>query len=315
MTEMIARRPLRKVILRAAAVPVLAAALVLPVSVHAQSDETVPEVSVEATPQPVAPVIEDLGDPAEEQGGQQEAPPDMEETPLTEEPDAAPQSSVFQWQNGIQIALGYLRNGGPAIWAIALLSIVTTALVLWKTWRLILLGAWHQSVARKAVLIWETGDRTGAVEVVARGRGLRSRVTRAAMAAQQARPEAVAREETTRVAKMELAKAGSGLRALELIAAIAPLLGLLGTVLGMITAFQALQESGNRADPALLAGGIWEALLTTAAGMAVAIPASIALTWFEAVIDRMRIDVEDLATRIFVSAQASIAEAERLAAE
>jgi biopolymer transport protein ExbB len=64
---------------------------------------------------------------------------------------------------------------------------------------------------------------------------------------------------------------------LELISTIAPLLGLLGTVLGMIAAFQALQESGSRADPAILAGGIWEALLTTAAGMAVAIPASITL--------------------------------------
>lgn len=46
----------------------------------------------------------------------------------------------------------------------------------------------------------------------------------------------------------------------------------------MIAAFQALQKSGNRPDPALLAGGIWEALLTTAARMAVALPASAALT-------------------------------------
>ena len=112
-----------------------------------------------------------------------------------------------------------------------------------------------------------------------------------------------AREETARVAKREIAQAGVGLRALELIATIAPLLGLLGTVLGMIAAFQALQQAGNRADPALLAGGIWEALLTTAAGMAVAIPASAALTWFEAVIDRIRRDVEDGATRLFVAHQ------------
>ncbi|XHE58623.1 MotA/TolQ/ExbB proton channel family protein [Phaeobacter sp. BS52] len=88
-----------------------------------------------------------------------------------------------------------------------------------------------------------------------------------------------------------------------MIATIAPLLGLLGTVLGMIAAFQALQAAGSKADPALLAGGIWEALLTTAAGMAVAIPASAALTWFEAVITRIRRDVEDSATRIFVAHQ------------
>ena len=69
----------------------------------------------------------------------------------------------------------------------------------------------------------------------------------------------------------------------------------------MIAAFHALLEAGNYAVPALLAGGIWEALLTTAAGMAVAIPASVALTWFEAVIDRIRRDVEDNATRLFLA--------------
>ncbi|MBR9843358.1 MAG: MotA/TolQ/ExbB proton channel family protein [Rhodobacteraceae bacterium] len=295
--------------LRGLGVLVLMGALMGPSGVHAQSDETPPQVSVEATPQPMAPMVDEgMVVPAEDVAQADEATPIMAESEPVE-------VSPFQWQNGVQTALDYLRNGGPAIWAIALLSVVTTGLVLWKIWRLILLGAWHQSVARKAVLIWETGDRKGAMDAVARGRGLRSRVTRAAMAAQQGRPEAVAREETTRVAKMELSKAGTGLRALELIAAIAPLLGLLGTVLGMIAAFQALQESGNKADPALLAGGIWEALLTTAAGMAVAIPASIALTWFEAVIDRMRIDVEDLATRIFVSAEGKAPETDQIAAE
>ncbi|MCC5968052.1 MAG: MotA/TolQ/ExbB proton channel family protein, partial [Natronohydrobacter sp.] len=74
-----------------------------------------------------------------------------------------------------------------------------------------------------------------------------------------------------------------------------------GTVLGMIEAFQALQAAGNRADPAALAGGIWQALLTTAAGMAVAIPAAMALTWFESICDRVQVDMEDLATRIFTA--------------
>ena len=136
---------------------------------------------------------------------------------------------------------------------------------------------------------------------VAGRRGIRAKVAHAALTAIGTLPDASAREETARVAKKELADAATGLRALELIATIAPLLGLLGTVLGMIAAFQALQEAGNNADPALLAGGIWEALLTTAAGMAVAIPASVALTWFEAVIDRIRRDVEDNATRLFLA--------------
>ncbi len=60
---------------------------------------------------------------------------------------------------------------------------------------------------------------------------------------------------------------------LAAIAQIAPLLGLLGTLLGMIKAFWLFNQGGNYATPAALAGGMWEALLTAAAGLAVAIPA------------------------------------------
>ena len=74
----------------------------------------------------------------------------------------------------------------------------------------------------------------------------------------------------------------------------------------MIDAFQALQDSGSSADPAILAGGIWEALLTTAAGMAVAIPASMALSWFESVVDNVQADMEDAATRIFTAPEAAV---------
>jgi biopolymer transport protein ExbB len=198
-------------------------------------------------------------------------------------------------------ALAFLRNGGPALWVIAALSVLTAALILWKTWRLALIGAWSKGKARKAVQAYEQGDRDAALAIVAGRRGIRSKVIARALVSVGDLPEDLAREETARVAKQEIARAGTGLRALELISTIAPLLGLLGTVLGMIAAFQALQQAGSRADPALLAGGIWEALLTTAAGMAVAIPASAALTWFEAVIDRIRRDIEDGATRIFVA--------------
>ena len=197
----------------------------------------------------------------------------------------------------------FLAQGGPAIWVIAALSVATLALILWKLWRLMVLGAWAGRTARASVACWCDGDRDAALRRAEAGRGMRSRVVLAALRTRMdpALSEAHAREETARVAQQELARARSGLRALELIATIAPLIGLLGTVLGMIAAFQALQEAGARADPAVLAGGIWEALLTTAAGMTVAIPASAALTWFESVADRVQHDLEDAATRIFTA--------------
>ncbi len=197
----------------------------------------------------------------------------------------------------------FLERGGPALWVIAALSVVTLALILWKFWDLARLGAWSRRPAELAVADWQRGARDAALERLAPRRGLRARISRRAMEtrADPAMPEPAAREETLRIGKRALMQARRGLRALELIATIAPLIGLLGTVLGMIEAFQALQAAGNRADPAALAGGIWQALLTTAAGMAVAIPAAMALSWFESICDRVQGDMEDLATRVFTT--------------
>jgi biopolymer transport protein ExbB len=196
-------------------------------------------------------------------------------------------------------AAGFLARGGPALWAIAALSVLALGVTLWKLWRLAITGAWARGRAERAVTLWQAGRRDEARALLGPGRSVTSRVLAAALDAAERLPEAAAREETARVARRALAEARAGLRALELVALIAPLLGLLGTVLGMIAAFRALEATGAAADPAVLAGGIWEALLTTAAGMAVAIPAAVALTGFESVVERLRLELEDLATRVF----------------
>jgi biopolymer transport protein ExbB len=212
-------------------------------------------------------------------------------------------------------ALSVLDRGGAALWVIAALSVLTVALVLWKTWRLLRDGAWRRARAEAAVAAWRAGRADEAVAIARAGRGIAAETVAAALAALHARAlgEEKAREETTRVARARLGAAGRGLRALDVIATIAPLVGLLGTVLGMIAAFQAFEATGGQATPGDLAGGIWEALLTTAAGMAVAIPASVALAWFESVLERLARDLEDLATRIFThvpaAAPAALAEA------
>ena len=168
---------------------------------------------------------------------------------------------------------------------------IGAALILWKLWRL---GA-HGRVAAR---------HRRRRRCAARGPGTdpRAVVARAAAAPRAGPwPPEDAREEVARVARAELARMRAGLRPLEVIGTVAPLLGLLGTVLGMIAAFRALQAAGPGADPAVLAGGIWEALLTTAAGMAVAIPATVALTWFESVAEAAQADMEDIATRALLS--------------
>ena len=76
------------------------------------------------------------------------------------------------------------------------------------------------------------------------------------------------------------------LQALATIANIAPLLGLLGTVMGMIKAFMVIQQMGGKVNAAVLAGGIWEAMLTTALGLSVALPTMIAHSYLVAQVDR-----------------------------
>ncbi len=76
------------------------------------------------------------------------------------------------------------------------------------------------------------------------------------------------------------------LNKLATIAHISPLLGLLGTVTGMILAFKQVQILGGQVDIEVLAGGIWEALLTTAVGLSIAIPAVAAFNYFEARADK-----------------------------
>ncbi|MBZ8118603.1 MotA/TolQ/ExbB proton channel family protein [Roseovarius sp. LXJ103] len=196
----------------------------------------------------------------------------------------------------INALTGFLATGGPALWAIAALSVLTLTLILWKLWQLTRLGAWQSAAAEAAVaaMVARPQARPNA-------RDIRSRFVASALGAQDL-PDTLAREEVTRLALRALTEIRTGLRPLELIATIAPLIGLLGTVLGMIEAFQALETSGGQADPSVLAGGIWEALLTTAAGMAVAIPAAVALSWFEGIAERVQTDFEDMATRLFTHA-------------
>lgn len=109
----------------------------------------------------------------------------------------------------------------------------------------------------------------------------------------------VVREEVTRIAQAQLDAMERGLALLSLIATIAPLIGLLGTVLGMIEAFQQMEGVGDRIEPAVLAGGIWEALLTTAAGLSVAIPAAVFFTWLQRSVDVEAQRMEDAATQVF----------------
>lgn len=203
--------------------------------------------------------------------------------------------------NDLALITALIGRGGAVMWIIAALSVLTLALIFWKLWRLTFAGVWRTTQAQQGISLWISGRDKDALVLMSVPHGVRARVLAGAMAALRdpSLTRDDAREEALRLARRALQDARSGLRLLELISTIAPLLGLLGTVLGMITAFQALQTTGAQADPTILAGGIWEALLTTAAGMAVAIPAGVALVWIESLTDKLQADLEDSITQIF----------------
>lgn len=82
------------------------------------------------------------------------------------------------------------------------------------------------------------------------------------------------------------------------VATVAPLLGLLGTVTGLIKAFMVIESTGGLVNPGDLARGIWEALITTVAGLIVAIPAYIAYNYFVTRVNTLILQMEKSATRL-----------------
>ena len=89
------------------------------------------------------------------------------------------------------------------------------------------------------------------------------------------------------VGEREVRELEKHLSGLLTIGQLSPLLGLLGTVLGMIKAFMVIQQYGGKVNAQVLAGGIWEAMLTTAMGLAVAIPTMLAYSFFTSRLNRI----------------------------
>ncbi len=109
-----------------------------------------------------------------------------------------------------------------------------------------------------------------------------------------------------RVGSEEIENMERHFRILGAISSVAPLLGLLGTVVGIIQSFRTIQSMGGQVDVHSLAGGIWVAMLTTAAGLVVAIPAQLAYLWFDTIVtrrsNRMSYIITYLNEKIFTSA-------------
>lgn len=213
----------------------------------------------------------------------------------------------------IETSTSLLELGGPVVLILLAISMAALAVILAKVFQFSSARVGRHNQVRQAVALWRSGERSSAAQNLLKDRSLSASLVRSAMDAIQMldqqplasqerdiREERLREEISARAADRLFALA-SWLKALDLVTQIAPLLGLLGTVIGMIETFQALQDSGAAASPATLAGGIWVALLTTACGLAVAIPVSVAVTWFETRLEKERAALEVLLTGVFTA--------------
>lgn len=178
--------------------------------------------------------------------------------------------------------------------ALAALSVLTLTVVIFKLMQFRRMGVGHHKLGETILDDWLNGRPDEAQRKAQAGKTVLARVLGAVMSGLRARPgdPAYGEELGRQVALAELVQMGQRMRLLEAVVQMAPMLGLLGTVIGMIDAFGNLALSQQSTDPRLLAGGIWTALTTTAAGLAIALVAYFVSSWLDGRIDDERQSIE-----------------------
>lgn len=192
----------------------------------------------------------------------------------------------------MQQLLEVLTSGGPIVVVLLVLSVCSLTLIGVKILQLrgtLSNGGSHQAALEK----WASGDKSGAVQIIESATAPADRITLVAMQALISGQNLDALDDDLEWrGNREITLLQRHIPFLELIAMISPLMGLLGTVLGMIQSFQELALAEGAANASLLAAGIWQALLTTAAGLLVAIPAAVGAALLSTRVERVAQQIE-----------------------
>ena len=188
----------------------------------------------------------------------------------------------------------FFLKGGPLIWPILLCSVIAFAIILERLWHFYRIKTNVGNLTAQIKRLLLGGRLEEAERLCKETRGPVAYILAVGIHIhRRAYPEK--EKIISRAGSRELRKLEKNLRGLGIIAHISPLLGLLGTVTGMIKCFMKIQELGGRVDASVLAGGIWEALITTAAGLSVAIPVIIFYHYFEGKVDSFSHQMKDAA--------------------
>ena len=199
-----------------------------------------------------------------------------------------------------------LAKGGPVVYILLAFYVYVLSIVIYKIHVLSKVNFFRFDVTQDSLAMWLDNKKEDAYKAISKDihpqkevvsftmyHLLKNNITQA--------KERYLREEVLRLSQERLEYYDSNLDTLKVIAMVAPLLGLLGTVFGMIDAFQQMEMAGNNINPSTLSGGIWEALLTTAVGLSVAIPTVLFESYFRATNEKLKINIEHSVTKLLTA--------------
>ena len=195
--------------------------------------------------------------------------------------------------------LTLFADGGLMMYPLVLCSLIGLGVIIAKFWTLMVAHRKTVAVIEQVEDAAMSGRLDEAAEVAATTPGPAAAILLAGL--RRIRNLTLNKGELEQVISttgaIELSFLERGLVILATIANVAPLMGFLGTVAGMIVAFESIASAGD-VNPALVAGGIKVALLTTAAGLTIAIPVNIGYNYFVARIDTLIVDMEQSTQKI-----------------
>ncbi|MBJ7312563.1 MotA/TolQ/ExbB proton channel family protein [Rugamonas sp. CCM 8940] len=202
-----------------------------------------------------------------------------------------------------QDMVGQLAHGGVGIIVIGVMSLLTLAVAIERLLHLRNNRIAPDALLEEALALWRAGQFEELQARVADADSTLARMIVYLLARRGAAP-AAAGEGAAALASLELRAHQHKAYLLGAVATIAPIVGLLGTVIGMIESFHVIAFSGAMGDPALLAGGISKALINTAAGLALALPALCLHHYFKNRVAALGLALEQAIQRLQAAAEA-----------
>lgn len=220
-------------------------------------------------------------------GMMQETPP-----PLAPKPTQAPPAPFLSVEYFEQLpVLELFQKGGPVMYPLLLLSIVGLAFIIERFIHFHKAKIDTDTFLTEIKTILRDGKLGKAVELCNNTKGPIASIMKAGLVKFERGKEEVERA-IEAAGGLEMARLERGLIVLASVSNIAPLLGFLGTVTGMIASFDAIAKAGL-SNPGLVAGGISEALITTATGLTIAIPVQAAYNYFTSQLGKMVLEMEE----------------------